>query len=111
MAKPARKNLSASRRPVLMFLIKCLVFWGVALWIVSRFSFGEDTGVNLTVATVKTAVGLTGQRVFRSGSALTVGGSSVEIVADCSPHMPFLIFAAVILAFPSSWRQRLLGLL
>jgi len=44
------------------------------------------------------------------GSALSVGGANVEIVSDCSPHMPFLIFGAVILAFPSSWRRRLLGL-
>jgi exosortase/archaeosortase family protein len=96
---------------VWVFLLKCLVFWGIALLVVSRFSFVEEAGIGLTVATLQHTLGLLGQSVTRSGPALFTGGASVEIVADCSPHMPYLIFAAVILAFPSSWKQRALGLL
>ena len=44
------------------------------------------------------------------GSALYVANTSIAIVSDCSPHMPYLIYAAVVLAFPATWRQRLFGL-
>jgi exosortase/archaeosortase family protein len=44
------------------------------------------------------------------GSSLYVAGTSVQIVSDCSPHMPYLIYAAVVLAFPAPWRRRLTGL-
>jgi exosortase/archaeosortase family protein len=111
MKKSGKHPQQPGHRPVLVFLIKCLIFWGVALFIVSRFSFVEEAGIRLTVATLQRAFALIGQKVERSGSALYTGDASVEIVSDCSPHMPFLIFAAVILAFPSSWKQRALGLL
>ena len=59
---------------------------------------------------ISKAFAITGQHVTRVGSSLYAGGEGVSIVSDCSPHAPFLIFAAVVLAFPSTWRQRLLGL-
>jgi exosortase/archaeosortase family protein len=111
MKKPGKRPTRPSHRPVILFLARCLVFWGAALYLVSRFSFIENAGVRLTVSTLQHAMGLVGQKVERAGTALYTGNASVEIISDCSPHMPFLIFAAVILAFPSSWKQRGLGLL
>src|SRR5262245_49617242 len=110
MKKPGRAALKPSHKPVLVFLVKCLVLWGAALLVVSRFSFIDDGGVDLTIWTLQRAFGLLGQHVERVGSSISAAGTSIEIVSDCSPHMPFLIYAAVILAFPSTWRQRLLGL-
>jgi exosortase/archaeosortase family protein len=111
MKKPGKAATRADRKPVVMFLIKCLLYWGATLWLVSRFSFVENAGINLTIATLQRVMGALGQPIQRAGSAIYASGASIEIVSDCSPHMPFLIFAAVILAFPSSWRQRSLGLL
>ena len=111
MSKSGSRPVRRGHRPVVAFLLKCFLFWGVALLLVSRFSFIEEWGVNLTVHTLQLAFGLLGQGVARQGSSIQALGSSVQIVSDCSPHMPFLIYGAVILAFPSSWRQRLLGLL
>jgi len=105
------KKAPANNRPVIVFLVKCLVFWGVALLLVSRVPAVENAGIRLTIASLQGVFGLLGQAVMRQGDAIYALGTSVQIVADCSPHMPFLIFAAVILAFPSSWRQRGLGLL
>jgi len=98
-------------RPVVVFLLKCLVFWAVALLLVSRVPVVERAGIELTVASLQGACKVVNQEVQRHGNAIFAVGTSVEIVSDCSPHMPYLIFAAVILAFPSSWKQRLLGLL
>lgn len=111
MKKPAKRAASSSRRLVVTFLVRCLVYWGLALWVVSHVTAVEEAGINLTLSTLQLVFGAFGQTVIRAESYIAVGASSVEIVADCSPHMPFLIFGAVVLAFPSTWRQRLIGLL
>jgi len=111
MAKQGRRPVQSIQRPVVVFLIKCVVFWGIALLLVSRVPAVERAGIEVTVASLQATLNLVHQNVERHGNAIFAAGTSVEIVSDCSPHMPYLIFAAVILAFPSSWKQRLLGLL
>jgi exosortase/archaeosortase family protein len=106
-----RRPVLSTHRPVLVFLAKCIAFWGVALWGVSRFPAIENAGIRATVVTLEWAFRLIGQKAVVYGTSISALGTSVEIVSDCSPHMPFLIFAAVVLAFPSTWKQRLLGLL
>ena len=100
-----------ARRAVLGFLLRCLAYWAAALALISRVPAVDNAGVSLTVSTLQFVLGLFRQPVQRVGSALFVAGTSVEIVADCSPHTPYLIYAAVVLAFPATWRQRLMGLL
>lgn len=111
MAKQGRRPVQSVHRPVVVFLIKCVLFWGIALLLVSRVPAVERAGIEVTVASLQGTLNLVHQKVERHGNAIFAAGTSVEIVSDCSPHMPYLIFAAVILAFPSSWKQRLLGLL
>ena len=83
----------------------------MALALVSRIPAVEQAGVSFTLRTLQLVLGLFRIPVQRVGSGLFVASTSVEIVSDCSPHMPYLIYAAVVLAFPASWRQRLIGLL
>jgi exosortase/archaeosortase family protein len=106
--KPRR--VATHQKPVLFFLVRCLVYWGIALLLVSKVPAVEEAGIDLTLRTLQGVLALFHQQVERHGSSLFAGGTSVDIVSECSPHMPFLIFAAVILAFPASWRQRLTGL-
>lgn len=110
MTRKPQRTTGSPRKPVVLFLVRCLVYWAAALLLVSRVPAIEEGGIELTLRTLQFAYGAFGQQVHRTGSALYAGGASVEIVSDCSPHMAFLIFAAVVLAFPASWRQRLLGL-
>jgi len=110
MSKGKARASGTPRGPVVKFLILCLIYWAVALLVVSRLPWVEELGVRLTISTLQVAFGLIGQNVDRVGSALYVARTSVQIVADCSPHMPFLIYAAVLLAFPASWLQRLIGI-
>ena len=105
-----RRRTVGPGNPVALFLLKCLAYWTVALWLVARLPWVEEWGVGLTLGTLQQVLGVLHQPVTRTGSALSTAGASVEIVSDCSPHMPFLIFAAVVLAFPASWRQRAIGL-
>lgn len=108
MKKPRRA--ASAHKPVLFFLVRCLAYWGIALLVVSKIPAVEEAGIDLTLRTLQGVLALFQQRVERHGSALFAGGTSVEIVSECSPHMPYLIFAAVVLAFPATWRQRLIGL-
>ena len=111
MSQPSGNVAALARRAVLGFLLRCLVYWGVALALVSRVTAIDAGGVWLTVRTLQLALTVFRIPVQRVGSALFVANTSVEIVSDCSPHMPYLIFAAVVLAFPAPWRRRLMGLL
>lgn len=106
-----RKQAEHQNGPIIRFLALCVVYWSVALAILSRLPAIERFGIDVTVWTIAKAFALMGQKVQRIGDAIYAGGQGVNIVADCSPHVPYLIFAAVVLAFPSSWRQRVLGLL
>jgi exosortase H (IPTLxxWG-CTERM-specific) len=110
MRRPSARPATQARRAMLGFLVRCLVYWGAALALVSRVPAVDSAGVSLTVRTLQLVLGLFRLPVQREGSALYVANTSVQIVSDCSPHMAFLIYAAVVLAFPASWRQRLLGL-
>jgi exosortase/archaeosortase family protein len=100
-----------TRAPIVRFLALCVAYWAAALVVLSRLPVIERFGIDVTVWTVSKTFALLGQRVQRVGDSIYAGGQGVSIVADCSPHVPYLIFAAVVLAFPSTWRQRLLGLL
>lgn len=107
-----RKTRGAGFRhgAVVGFLVRCLLYWGIGLFLVSRVPAIEATGIEITVATVEKVFAWTGQTISRMGNSLFAGDASVSIVGDCSPHIPYLIFAAVVLAFPSTWRQRAIGL-
>ena len=109
--RPAARPGMQARKVMLGFLLRCIVYWGAALALVSRVPAVDNAGVSLTVRTLQFVLGLFRLPVDRVGSALFVAGTSIQIVADCSPHMPYLIYAAVVLAFPASWRQRGIGLL
>lgn len=110
MEPRAARTASTARRAVLGFLLRCLAYWAVALALVSRVPAVDEGGVRLTLATLQAVLGLLRIPVQRMGSSLFVGHTSVEIVSDCSPHTPYLIYAAVVLAFPATWRRRLVGL-
>jgi len=99
------------RSPVLRFLALCVAYWAVTLLVLSRVPAIERFGISITIATVERAFRVLGQDVRRVGDSIYAGGRGVSIVSDCSPHVPYLVFAAVVLAFPSAWRQRLAGLL
>jgi exosortase/archaeosortase family protein len=111
MSRSSARPGSNARKAMLGFLARCLAYWGVALALVSRVPAIDDAGVSLTVRTLQLVLGAFRVPVQRVGSALFVGGTNVNIVSDCSPHMPYLIYAGVVLAFPATWRQRAVGLL
>jgi exosortase/archaeosortase family protein len=91
-------------------VVECAAFWGGALWLVSRFPSIEAFGIRVTLATVRGTLALFGLHVVQSGRILRTTRAAIEIAPDCSPHLPFLIFAGVVLATPATWRERAAGL-
>lgn len=87
------------------------VFWAVALWLVSRFPLVEATGVRLTLHSVQALLSAFGMHPTSSGVTLFVRRTAINISSDCSPHLPYLIFAGAVLATPATWPQRAVGLL
>ncbi|NOT34212.1 MAG: archaeosortase/exosortase family protein [Candidatus Eisenbacteria bacterium] len=104
--------MKSKSRPTapLRIIVTCLAFWGVALWLVSRFPIIEGFGIRITVVSVRAALGLLGHPVDLVGNVLHTGRTGMEIATDCSPHLAYLIFAGGVIATPASWRQRVIGL-
>jgi exosortase/archaeosortase family protein len=91
-------------------LVACLGYWGVALAIVSRFPQVDAWGIRITLLSVRAVLMALGRHVERTGDTLSVGTTSIQIGADCSPHLPYLIFAGGVLAMRATWKARAIGL-
>ena len=101
-----------TRAPVASWraLAACVGYWGAALLLVSRFPRIEAAGVRITMLSVRAVLAGLGRHVERIGDSLSVGRTSIQIGSDCSPHLPYLIFAGGVLAIPATRRQRAIGL-
>jgi len=97
-------------RPPIRFLLTCLCYWALAVVAVGVWPGIEEAAIEITLATLHVAFGAAGIEIVRAGDTLIAGGAGVRIVADCSPHMPWLLFGGAVLAFPAPLRLRLIGL-
>jgi exosortase/archaeosortase family protein len=91
-------------------LLACLAYWAAALALVWRFPQVETAGIRITIASLTAILTLGGRHVDRIGDTLSVGRTSLMIGSDCSPHLPYLIFAGAVLAMRATWPQRAIGL-
>jgi exosortase/archaeosortase family protein len=107
--RPSARSVQRRASPLRIVAV-CLAWWTATLWLVSRVPQVEAAGVTLTIATVRGLLRLTGLPVTLVGHVLSVRGIGFEIAPDCSPHLPFLVFAGGVLAAPATWRQKALGL-
>src|SRR5262245_49079029 len=66
--------------------------------------------VDLTARCTASILTLLGGGADASGSLVTSRYGSVEIIYECTGIFPVVILAAAILAFPSAWRSKIIGL-
>jgi exosortase/archaeosortase family protein len=71
----------------------------------------EPLAVRITVANLEVCARLLGQSSAASGGSLWVGRTPIEIVPDCTPMLPIATLWVAILAFPATWKMRLVGIL
>jgi exosortase H (IPTLxxWG-CTERM-specific) len=102
-----------SARPALRYV---LGFAGVATLLFGLYQLTEVTHrfgvVNRCNAVlcggVLRGVGVAAER---SGTTLRMPGGGMEIISECSAIYVAILFAAAVIAFPTTWRARLRGLL
>jgi exosortase H (IPTLxxWG-CTERM-specific) len=115
-AREARVDPSSARRNQLAFVIRFVVIAG-ALSALYQFPYQERSGVqhwlDAYLAAYARVAGLA-IRLFDSNARVdgagVLGSFSIRIVKDCDAMDVNILFAAGVLAFPSSWRRRLVGL-
>jgi len=100
-------------RRELTFLIAFALLLGVSFSLISLNWVNDHAIEPLTagIARVSGAVlGLLGQDVTMTGTVIRSPRFAVNIRNGCNGVEAMLIFLAAVLAFPASWRSRLLGL-
>ena len=96
--------------PALGFILRFLVVWGVLLGVVALVPAILSGAITGTLHSSRAALALFGIRAHILADVLAAGAAQVRIIPDCTPVFPFATLAAAILAFPATWRARLVGL-
>jgi len=112
MGTPPREN---PRRVFWRFTLRffAIVF---ALSALSRIdhaawdSAGSHALTRTSAALVATSFSLLGRDVHRFQDTIHFRGAAFKIIDECTGIEVVALFAAAVLAFPSSWRLRLIGL-
>ncbi len=108
--KPRNPNALAWRFALGFLALALLVSAAVradAIW----FDGELTAGMNRQVAqVVGGSMGLLGASVDVRGNTIRYGASAFSIATDCTGIEVMGLFAAAVLAFPSTWRRKLKGL-
>jgi exosortase/archaeosortase family protein len=92
------------------FVVRFVLVWALALTVLALVPAVERWAVGGTVASLGLLLRVIAADPMVFGNVLHAGSASVEIVPDCTPLMPTLVFCAAVTAFPARWRSKLLGL-
>lgn len=96
--------------PEVRFLVRYPVFTAGLFLLPALLPRTEMWLVGSTIRTLLLARFILPASVQAIGSTFVVGPTRVEIVPDCTPMFPMLLLFGGILAFPASWRAKLMGL-
>jgi archaeosortase B (VPXXXP-CTERM-specific) len=107
------KSKPKSYKPIVKF---CLIFLGLLVLLTTTFPFLSDKlNPQLTWLMVVTAeitgffLKLLGFTVRVSGRLVSLPNFSMEVVGECTGLYEMLIFLAAMIAYPSSWKKKLIG--
>ena len=92
------------------FLARFLAALAVALIAIAWFPAIESWGIRSTLASMSGLAWLLGLPAVIEENRFSLGASTVRVVSECTPVMPIAVLAAAILAYPTRWRSRLLGI-
>jgi exosortase/archaeosortase family protein len=92
------------------FIFRLLAGWALATVVLALVPAIEQSMVGWTVASVAAAIHLLGMHPDITGAVIHVGPNDLDIIPECTPLMPFLLFAIAVLAYPGDARAKLAGL-
>lgn len=98
------------RRRMVRFLLLFVLFWVGFFFLAWRFTDQLKVLCPWTATQVSWAMRLFGIDSTASGSQLTFGGRAVTIVMECTALQVAMIYSALVLAYPSSIKSKLIGI-
>jgi len=100
----------AGRRPLVKFLVLFVSFWLAFFFLAWVFTDRLMVLCPWTAGQVSFVLRLLGIESSVSGCVLTFGSKAVTIVMECTALQVAMIYAALVLSYPSSMRAKLVGL-
>lgn len=100
----------AASRAVMGFVARFVAGWAIVLGLVAWVPGLDRWAVGHTVFSLGLVARLFRMPFEASGSVIDVSNVGMQIVPDCTPLMPTAALAIAVVAFPATWRWRLIGL-
>ena len=93
------------------FVVRFVLGWAVALALVAFVPALDQWWIHRTVGGVARIAPLFHMACDPRGANLSLGGTGIAIVSDCTPMMPIAALWIAMLAFPAPWPWRAGGML
>jgi len=103
--------LRAWENPAGRFLIRCPMIMALVFVLPVLVPTLEPWLIHATIQSLATARILAPAAVEVAGPRFGIGGTSIQIVPDCTPLFPTLLLIGGMLAFPAPWRWKAAGVL
>ena len=105
-----RPRLSPAVRFVLFFVLALVVLGGAYSFLTARYHDHLEWFLEFTAASSGALASLVSSHVEYEGRYIMYRGFSVEIIDECTGLLEMVIFLAAVLAFSTTWRNKLLGM-
>lgn len=93
---------------VFLFLFFCLVFYLVYYALTLRGSLSVLK--NLTALILGTLFSVGGANVILNGATVSINGFGLEIIDECTAIFSSIVFSAAVLAYPTTAKNKVLGI-
>lgn len=109
-APPFLRQVSPPLRFVLWVGVFLMVFGGAYAGLYPWLEDGVEAFCVVTAQVVEASIALSGVSTSIRGDIISLDGFSVRIIPECTGIFEMIIFAACVLAYPSSLRAKGIGL-
>jgi archaeosortase B (VPXXXP-CTERM-specific) len=102
------RDTEAALRYVVLFLAFCLVFYLVYYVLTLRGSLSllKDT----TAVILGALFSLGGTSVMVNGATVSINGFGLEIIDECTAVFSSIVYCSAVLAYPTTWKNKSLGI-
>lgn len=92
------------------FLLFLIVLGGGYSQLSSRWDAFRNGFTAITAKTVSACYSLGKAKTTASGNLISGSGIALQVIEECTGAFEMIIFAAVVCAFPTGWKKKMLGL-